>query len=381
MIRPVLFVDLPGIIYAIDRRTRSRQHDFANFVCWLEPVESRVLLPPILRNIFPVNPVSRTWICEDHWRLLGFAQVRERPSRVTWDLAYLASMANRDVPGDEILSALLEYTLGAASTHGILRIFAKVEDELPEMELFQKAGFQRYARLLTYVFDPDKASLAESVSLPSLHRWHRHHAWGLHQLYRAVTPQRVQMAEMLDNSEECAKLHVGSLRPVPSLLARGDESFVCDVGVRLGGWLRICRGHGSAPHQLSLIVHPEHADLAGPLLQFGASRLLGGSVRPIYCQVREYESSTIAALRSNGFEHVLTRALLVRHIALLAMTPRGVPALEQRIAYGVKGLGTVNSHTTTRSDTLHHSGVERGNGRGLVLRSGKPELSGFERPR
>jgi hypothetical protein len=218
------------------------------------------------------------------------------------------------------------------------------------MELFQKAGFQRYARLLTYVFDPDKASLATQGDPPSLHRWHRHHAWGLHQLYRAVTPQRVQMAEMLNDSEECAKLHVGSLRPVPSPLARGDESFVCDVGVRLGGWLRICRGHGSAPHQLSLMVHPEHAELAGQLLRYGASRLLEGSVRPIYCQVREYESSAIDALRANGFEHVLTRALLVRHIALLATHPRGVPALEQRMAYGVKGLGTVNSHTVTRSN-------------------------------
>ena len=257
------------------------------------------------------------------------------------------------MPDGEILSALLEYTLSAASAHGILRIFAKVEDDLPEMELFQKAGFQRYARLLTYVFDPDKASLAGDASPPSLLSWHRHHAWGLHQLYRAVTPQRVQMAEMLDNSEECAKLHVGSLRPMPSLLAHGDESFVCDVGVRLGGWLRVCRGHGSAPHQLSLIVHPENAELVGPLLRFGARRLLEGSVRPIYCQVREYESSVIDALRSNGFEHALTRALLVRHIALLAMSPRGVPALEQRMVYGVKGLGTVNSHTIRGDNTAY----------------------------
>ena len=348
MIRPVLYVDLPGIIYAIDRRTRSRQHEFANFVCWLEPVESRVSLPPILRNIFSVSPASRTWICEDHWHLLGFAQVRERPSHMTWDLSYLASMANRDVPGDEILSALLEYALEVAPTHGILRIFAKVEDDLPEMELFQKASFQRYARQLIYVFDPDKASLENDSTLPSLQRWNRHHAWGLHQLYRAITPQRVQMAEMLDSSEEYAKLHVGSLRPLPSPLSRGDESYVCDVGVRLGAWLRVCRGHGSAPHQLSFIVHPEHAELAGPLLRFGARRLLEASVRPIYCQVREYESSVIDALRSSGFEHRLTQALLVRHIALLAMSPRGVPALEQRVVYGVKGLGTVNSHDIMR---------------------------------
>jgi hypothetical protein len=348
MIRPVLYVDLPGIIYAIDRRTRSRQHEFANFVCWQEPVENRVSLPPVLKNIFPVNPASRTWICEDHWRLLGFAQVQERPAHTTWDLSYLASMANRDVPGDEILAALLEYALGAAAMHGILRIFARVEDDLPELELFHKAGFQRYARQLTYVFDPDKASIKDHANRPSFNRWHRHHAWGLHQLYRAVTPQRVQMAEMLENSEECARLHVGSLQPLPSFLSRGDESYVCDVGVRLGAWLRICRGHGPAPHQLSLLVHPEHTDLAEPLLGFGARRLLEGSVRPIYCQVREYETFTIDALRSSGFEHVLTRALLVRHIALLATSPRGVPALEQRVAYNVKGLGTVNSRDITR---------------------------------
>ncbi len=351
MIRPVLYVDLPGIIYAIDHRARSKQHEFANFVCWLEPVENRIPLPPILRNIFPVNTAARTWICEDHWHLLGFAQVRERPSRITWELTYLASMVQRNVSGDDVLTALLEYLLEMASTHGILRIFAKVEDEIREQELFQRAGFQRYARELTYVYDPDGTqvgSVQPNSNLPSLRRWNRHHVWGLHQLYRSVTPQRVQMAEMLENSEEFAKLHVGSLRPLPSLLSRGDENYVCDVGVRLEAWLRLRRGHGSAPHQLSLIVHPEHAELAEPIVQFGVRRLLEGGVRPIYCQVREYESFVITALRNSGFEHASTKALLVRHIALLAMSPRTVPALEQRVVYGVKGLGTVNSRQITR---------------------------------
>jgi len=154
------------------------------------------------------------------------------------------------------------------------------------------------------------------------------------------------MAEMLDNSEEFAKLYVGSLRPLPFALSRGDENFVCDVGVRLGAWLRICRGQGNTPHQLALMVHPEHAELAEPLLRFGTRRLLERSVRPIYCQVREYDSFVINALRSSGFEHVSTKALLVRHIAMLAMNPRTVPALEQRVVYGVKGLGTVNSRQT-----------------------------------
>ncbi len=348
MIRPVLYVDLPGIIYSIDRRARNKQHEFANFVCWLEPEENRLPLPPLLRNIFPLNPASRTWICEDHWRILGFAQVQERPSRTMWEISYLASMVQRNVSGDDVLAALLEYMIEMAANHGILRIFAKVEDEIPEQELFQRAGFQRYARELTYVYDPDvggqlMAPNTSSPNLPSLRRWNRHHVWGLHQLYRSVTPQRVQMAEMLENSEEFAKLHVGSLRALPFSLSQGNENYVCDVGVRLGGWLRLCRGHGSAPHQLFLIVHPEHSELAEPLLRFGIRRLQEHSVRRIYCQVREYESFVIAALRNSGFEHTSTRAMLVRHIALLAMRQRTVPALEQRVVYGVKGLGTVNS--------------------------------------
>jgi hypothetical protein len=342
MIRPVLYVDLPGIIYSMDRRARSKQHEVANFVCWLEPVENRVPLPPILRDIIPLNPTSRTWICEDHWRILGFAQVRERPSRIMWDLSYLASMVHSNVPGDEVLMALLEYMLEIASTHGILRIFAKVEDEIPELELFQRAGFQRYARELTYVYDPGTA-LPPVEDLPSLRRWNRHHVWGLHQLYRSVTPQRVQMAELLENSEEFAQLYVGSLNRLPFSFSRGNENYVCDLGVRLGAWLQLRRGHGPAPSQVSLIVHPEHAELAEPLLRFGMRRALEGGVRRIYCQVREYESSVITALRSCNFEHSGTKVLLVRHMALLAMKPRTVPALEQRVVYGVKGLGTVNS--------------------------------------
>jgi hypothetical protein len=346
MIRPVLYVDLPGIIYSMDRRARSKQHEIANFVCWLEPAENRIPWPAVLRDILPLNPASRTWICEDHWRILGFAQVQERPSRVMWDLSYLASMANGSISSDEVLVALLEYMLEMAATHGILRIFAKVEDEIPELELFQRAGFQRYGRELTYIYEP--GDVPAMPDLPSLRRWNRHHVWGLHQLYRSVTPQRVQMAELLENSEEFAQLHVGSLKRLPLSFARGRENYVCDQGVRLGAWLQVSRGHGSAPHQLSLIVHPEHAELAEPLLQFGMRRLLSTSVRRIYCQVREYESSVITALRTSGFEHTGTRVLLVRHMALLAMKPRAVPALEQRVVYGVKGLGTVNARQTTR---------------------------------
>jgi hypothetical protein len=348
MIRPVLYVDLPGIIYAIDYRARSRQRTFANFVCWLEPLERALPSPPLLRNILPFHPVARTWICEDHWRILGFAQVRERPSRTAWDLAYLASIANRNLASDDVLNGLLEYVLEMAATHGILRLFAKVEDGIPEAGLFSRVGFQRYARECTYVYDPGKQqsrgdSASADTAISSLRPWSRHHVWGLHQLYRSVTPQRVMAAEHYENSEEYAKLHVGSIQPLLSVFVPGNENYVCDVGVRLGAWLRLYRGRGSSAHRIALIVHPEHKDLAEPLLQFGIRRLLETDVRRIYCLVREYDTCIVTALRDSGFEQASTKMLLVRHIALLAMRQSTVPLLEQRAVYGLKGLGTVSS--------------------------------------
>ncbi|GAC1581583.1 MAG: hypothetical protein PVS3B3_13280 [Ktedonobacteraceae bacterium] len=367
MIRPVLFVDLPGIIYAIDRRARSRQHEFANFVCWLEPVEDYLTPSPLLRNILPLNPTSRTWMCEDHWRILGFSQMRERPSGTAWDMSYLASIVQRSVPGsneEEVLTALLEYTTEMAAMHGILRIFAKVVDEIPELGLFQRSGFQRYARELTYVYQPGAASGPSEPPPPSLRRWNRHYAWGLHQLYRAVTPQRVQMAELLESSEEYAKLYVGP----QSLFSHRNENYVCDIGVRVGAWLRLCRGQGSTPHRLFLTVHPEHVDLAEPLLRFGVRRLQENDKRPIYCIVREYDSIVITALRTSGFEQTSTKDLLVRHMALLATRQSTSPLLEQRAVYGLKGLGTVNSRQKTLR-LLSRSTDEQGDRKGLPYTS------------
>jgi hypothetical protein len=252
-------------------------------------------------------------------------------------------MVHHKLPSEEVLTALLEYTLEMAVSHGILRVFAKVEDDISDLEMFRRTGFQRYARELTYVYEPETGVLRSDPALPSLQRWHHHYMWGLHQLYRSVTPHRVQMAELLENSEEYAKLHIGSQHSLFSLFSQGNENYVCDVGVRLGAWLRLSRGHGSAPHRIFLHVHPEHADLAEPLLRFGINRLQETDVRRIYCLVREYDSFVITALRNSGFEQASTRVLLVRHVAQLATRQSTVPLLEQRAVYGLKGLGTVNS--------------------------------------
>ena len=158
MIRPVLYVDLPRFVHALDQRARARQGEFANFVAAPEIEEARSGLSVLLGSILPITPSAATWICEDHWRLLGLAQARKRPGAQAWDLAYLAALT---APGGqpavvsqyEVLFELLQYALNAAILKGVQRFFARVEDERPEIEIFGKLGFQRYARELTYCLE------------------------------------------------------------------------------------------------------------------------------------------------------------------------------------------------------------------------------------
>lgn len=345
MIRPVLYVDLPGIIYAIDRRARARNSEFAHFICTPDAEDARASLSSWLGSLFPINPAAYTWLCEDHWRILGVAQARRRAGGCAWDLTYLGSLPNRAVEpirDEDVLMELIEYALNAAIPHGVQRVFAKVDQETPDIELFTRCSFQRYAREVTFCL-PQAPTPGPLPDLP-LRRWSRHDEWGLLRLYAAGAPRTVQVAESVE-SHEYARLRVGAQhRWQRLLLPVMEEGFVYDLGVRLGGWVQVRYGHGNRPHQIALMVHPDNADLATPLLRFGLSLLGEGGAKPVYCQVREYEGAVVSALRDAGFEQMGTRVLLVRHLTLRAMRQRFVPALEQRVAYGVKGLGTAQTH-------------------------------------
>lgn len=390
VIRPILYVNLPAVVYALDRRARSRRGEFAHFVCAPDAEEPRSAAASLAHALVLINPTALTWVCEDRWRLLGVAQASRRGRMAAWDLRYLAAIMPQEgqdgvdsAPQDEVLLELLQFALDTAIMRGVQRVFASVEDETHDLELFARAGFQRYARELRYWLprNPTHADLdaleqneqQEPHGLSDLianegaagsagsagsardqlavRHWHRHDDWGLLRLYDASTPRRVQAAECL-NAEEFIETRAagGRMWSLP-LVEPSVQTFVYDRGVRLGGWLRLRRGRGSQPHQLWLMAHPEDAGMAGPLLRFGLRQLAAAQPRPVLCQVREYDGAVVDALRSVGFEHTATRALLVRHLVLRAL--RTVPAIETRVAYGVKGLGAAQSRMDKGGRTLY----------------------------
>jgi hypothetical protein len=369
VIRPILYVNLPAVVYALDRRSRSRGGEFAHFVCAPDAEEPRSGLSSLLHALVLINPNALTWIAEDRWRLLGVAQASRRGRADSWDIRYLAAISPSDDPAaapvEEVLLELVQYALDSAIIRGVQRVFACVEDESHDLELLARAGFQRYARELHYWLprNPTSADLDAldkndtegglelAADRLSLRHWHRHDDWGLLRLYDASTPRRVQVAECLNAEEFIATRAAGGRMWSLPIVESSIQTFVHDRGVRLGGWLRLRRGRGSQPHQLWLMVHPEDAGMAGPLLRFGLRQLAAAQPRPVLCQVRDYDGAVIDALRAVGFEHTETRALMVRQLVMRAL--RTVPAIETRVAYGVKGLGTAHSRMDKGGKTLY----------------------------
>jgi hypothetical protein len=395
MIRPVLNVNLPGMVRAFDRRARLRQGEFADFVVAPDDDEPRSGLAAIAASLLPITPNAHTWLAEDHWRLLGVAQARTRPGGQAWDLAYLASITSpadqeNGATQDETLRSLLQHALNTGIMYGAQRFFARIEDERPELELFGKLGFQRYARESTWTLpsasrgldmldgadsaayhrngseESDNEARADASGAHSLmtrpapprtrpqaaamhadvqlRRWAHHDAWSLLRLYDACTPRRVQVAEGLSVDELTYTRAGGGRTWYVPMLEPSTAAFVHDEGPLMGGWLRLRQGRGSQPHQLTLLAHPDSPQVARALLKF-ALRVFAADdprdTRPIVCQARDYETATVETLRSAGFERVGSHALLVRHLMARVAWNNEVPAT--RMVYGVKGLGTAQS--------------------------------------
>jgi hypothetical protein len=91
------------------------------------------------------------------------------------------------------------------------------------------------------------------------------------------------------------------------------------------------------------MTHPDEPDLSPALIRFGLRVLAQQARLPVICHIREYETTGVDALCAAGFELVGVRALLVRHLTMRALRPQEVSALEPRVAYGVRGLGTAQT--------------------------------------
>ncbi|MBI3537668.1 MAG: hypothetical protein HY070_08945 [Chloroflexi bacterium] len=148
--------------------------------------------------------------------------------------------------------------------------------------------------------------------------------WNLLRLYAQLTPRAVQLAEgMLSAEGQGGK--IGDWWDQ----SRG-VGYILEAEGELAGAVRVQRG--AAAYWLRFWLHPQAQAYSETLLQGAFALLWAAPHKPIYCSVRDYESGLPASLAAYGFQHLQTRALLVKHLSARVKAPvfKLMPALEKR---------------------------------------------------
>ncbi len=252
---------------------------------------------------------------------LGFIQARPRRGRPEADIAFIAPALDAAPDAVSIWYRLLAECAQGLGEQGTQRLFAQVAQGNGAEQVFATCGFNAYTREDVYRLNFWPAGLRKSNRL-------RHQrlrdGWNLIRLYAQLTPRSVQMAEGMLSSDGIA----GKLGDWWDQ-SRG-AGYILDAEGELAGAARIQRG--SAAYWLRFWLHPQAQAHSDTLLLGALSLLWAAPHRPVYCSVRDYESGMRGALEDYGFQHLQTRALLVKHLTARVKEPvfKLMPALEKR---------------------------------------------------
>jgi hypothetical protein len=254
----------------------------------------------------------------------AFIQMRYRPHQAAADVTYLSPSLSENRNAAKAWSRLLDGACIEAASRGIQRVFANLTESSPEVDTFHQAGFMLYAGEDIYRSAHVEADRRHS-DVPGLRPQHPEDWPAIQKLCVAITPQRVRQAEggiaVATGWEKNCQRYV--------LPSKENEDLAAVLSLCMGG----------LAHWLRVLVHPDAqqgietasgSNAAEDLIRWGLARLNGYSPRPVYCNVRQYESGVHAGLLVAGFEPLTTRVLMVKHTVAWVKTPSSelVPALK-----------------------------------------------------
>ncbi|MFQ6015810.1 MAG: hypothetical protein ACE5NP_10245 [Anaerolineae bacterium] len=269
----------------------------------------------------------------------GFIQIRPRPERPECDVVYLApalSQASDPSTGQMILYRLLTHLCQEVGKAGCQRLFAALPDGGEEADVFRQVGFGSYCREYIYRMTQPPAPYAPTQPF----QWRQQRAedsWGLQRLYDLSTPHLVRQAEGLAR---------GSWEPRYThwLGRRMDRRYVLKQDNEVFGYLHLTPGRQG--YWLRVMLHPDITDRAEELLRSSLAQALPHRPRPIYCNVREYQSGMQGALENCGFEYFFTRSIMVKHttVRVRDFVMKPLPAMEK----GVEASPTISQTNKVR---------------------------------
>jgi len=275
----------------------------------------------------------------------AFIQVQYRPHQAAADVAYVApSLAGHQHAGSA-WSRLLDGVSVEIAARGIQRLFASLPEVGPEKEIFQQSGFAVFAcEDIFRLAQPPTNPVADAV--PGLRPQETEDWPALQKLCIAITPQRVRQVEGgIAVTPAEGKRHLGYV--LPNTLPdqdplQGKGSVGDDLLAAL--YLQI----GKQAHWLRLLVHPDAGSIAGALIAWALASLVGQPPRPVYCNVRQYESGVRDALSAAGFEPDHTRTLMVKQTAAWAKVPA------QEMVPALKGSAEPVFHSSSQPSAVSH---------------------------
>lgn len=226
--------------------------------------------------------------------------------------------------------ALIDHLCSAAIGIGVGRVYVRIPEGHPVMQSFKAHAFQRYAQ--DRVFFRDTLGEPVTSDVPAgLRAARRRDLLGLFTLYLASTPKGVSQIEAPDFGQWRA---VHETEWLQRFGRRPAKSMVVESGNEVVGWVGIEPGQPGRPHTISIMARGDHSprgELQAQLLAL-CQRQLRAHPGAIWCNVRNYDTTTTRVLQDAGFEHLAGQELLVRELRARAVAPARKTKKEKAMA-------------------------------------------------
>jgi len=220
-------------------------------------------------------------------------------------------------------SKLLEHLIVDAGEKGVVRVYARLATDSPELELFNQLGFHAYTHETLFHLQYDQVMERPDPETLKLRDHRNRDCWFINQLYSAITPSPVQNAEQ--TTSRTWEIHRNYLphqnRESGLVLIEGDKALA---------YVRILSYRNR--HLLRIMNLDTSRHLLPDLVRYALSTLKAGPGTEVYCAVREYQVEQEAILEDLGFQRVFGKqAVLVKH------TVQFVRGLEKQLVRAREG--------------------------------------------
>jgi len=288
----------------------------------------------LINSIFYPRTGPSTFILDqqdEHGRLLGLAQMRNRPGRPEQDVVFMAPTLEAGNGNHAIWQRMLTHLCVQSAERGNFSLYASLPVDSEEYQLFKNVGFLQYSQEDVFQLGPQDTPQPMVQSDPdtiALRPQRSSDGWGLQKLYASLTPRQVQ------NAEGLAQGQWATGRRNWAEPGRRD-GYVWEEKGEIYGAVHI--HSGKCGFWIRTLLHPDAVDQAAMLARAALNIVARRKPDlPVYFALRQYEIGWRSTLIDLGFEPLTTQVLVVKPMTVRLSDKAHVrmPALEKAPSEG-----------------------------------------------